>query len=119
MAAARQCDECGTRHPVRQNEVWFESARAGGWAASVAGVLFCRGRMGCDAGARLANQLFASRATAGVQIHNPAGWRCQLWRHCWHSHALTLPVCPSLLTGFMQRTIHMFCCYKGVVYDMR
>ena len=21
--------------------------------------------------------------------------------------------------GFMRRTIHMFCCYKGVVYDMR
>ncbi|PRW59135.1 dnaJ-like protein dnj-5-like [Chlorella sorokiniana] len=48
MAAARQCDECGTRHPVRQNEVWFESASA----------------------------------------------------------------------GFMRRTMHMFCCYKGVVYDM-
>lgn len=48
MAAARQCDECGTRHPVRQHEVWFESSSA----------------------------------------------------------------------GFMRRTINMYCCYKGVVYDM-
>ncbi|PSC75844.1 dnaJ-like protein dnj-5 isoform X3 [Micractinium conductrix] len=48
MAAARRCDECGVMHPVRQNEVWFESEAA----------------------------------------------------------------------GFMRRTIHMFCCYKGVVYDM-
>lgn len=37
MSAARQCDECGTRHPVRQNEVWFESASAGGWAVRFEG----------------------------------------------------------------------------------
>lgn len=48
MAAARTCDECGTRHAVRENEVWFESESA----------------------------------------------------------------------GFMRRSIRMFACYKGAVYDM-
>lgn len=48
VAAARTCDECGTRHAVRENEVWFESESA----------------------------------------------------------------------GFMRRTIRMYACYKGAVYDM-
>lgn len=28
--AARQCDECGVRHAVKHNEMWLESAKAGG-----------------------------------------------------------------------------------------
>ena len=31
VQAARQCDECRTRHPAKPNEVWFESSSAGGW----------------------------------------------------------------------------------------
>lgn len=111
MSAARQCDECGTRHPVRQNEVWFESASAGGWA------------VGWWDGTGGMHVLVRSLSTL---LHLPQLVACLfLLSALLDCCALCLMPCPALLLplhpapGFMRRTIHMYCCYKGVVYDMR
>lgn len=103
MAAARRCDECATFHAVRHNEVWFEAASAG---ESVGG----DGGRPDDVG---------------------EGWPGVCWVPCWRWGPgassprsspcfLPRPACPlaPARAGWMRRTIQMFCCYKGVVYDM-
>ena len=104
MAAARQCDSCGTRHPVRQNEVWFESANAGGLV---------------ERWLRTCWELRASVECACRTLVALHGWLvlgCSVLPLTVSPATALLP-CPA--PGFMRRSIHMFCCYKGAVYDMR
>jgi hypothetical protein len=110
MGAARQCDDCGTRHPVRNNEIWFETQSAGEAGSS----FFCEGF----------GALVALKRRAGVQ--GLCTEACEKTRLCVvMAVKLVLPggrrwALPFRTTaGFMRRTMHMYTCYKGVVYDMR
>jgi hypothetical protein len=115
--AARQCDECRTRHPAKQNEVWFESSSAGGWVGEWAGGVWgvC-GPASVVSDAILRLGVWFGGCVA-LRFHGRLPSRQEL--NC-------LPACGSapaparcLPAGFRRRQIHMFCCYKGVVYDMR
>ncbi|KAL4859922.1 DnaJ subfamily C member 14 [Chlorella vulgaris] len=50
-AAARQCDVCNTRHAVRNDELWFESAKAGLFRRTIL-MLYCHNGVVYDIGER-------------------------------------------------------------------
>lgn len=107
VAAARTCDECGTRHAVRENEVWFESESAGargrGPSSGSVRCWLCCGtcRGGGDSQPVRASVRARCQGAAAAGKHASCGT-------CW-----------PLGAGFMRRTIRMYACYKGAVYDMR